>query len=458
MTDVLDETQQTWREDVPAETDSIRELVKSWASSTWAVVLLSVSQLGRMLEATDSRRGTDAFESVTRAVESQLNQEMRMFFQTGDQLQKGLTNAMFGDFTDADLSRLTARTAFDVARCVAATTACLSPGRQNRLAWLELQNKLETFNLFAHVDLAMDLPRPRVASLAELVERASKLGPYRSVWAMEGVGHLYAELCGARAIPVDLRGQAGALPASSLVALHAGAGLSFASRCLETITPQSADAEVRAALERFVTLCDENSHDAYLGATYEALGLAARNLHPQLLADIDRHLAEMSEELVGYFWHGVGRGIYFAPTNFLPNGGGRALNQALQESPHDLGRLNAVAGLVWALVLVNVRHPEVIANFLRDKADELNCDVFANGLYSAVVIWRDSSTDDEVLNAFCRYRPADLRTSALWETYVSAPCHEALLIHPVLRDGGCLGHVFRHQSRRHLVATPAPQS
>src|SRR5205085_2866059 len=105
------------------------------------------------------------------------------------------------------------------------------------------------------------------------------------------------------------------VPTSSLAALHAGAGLSFAGRALGVLTPRSTAGEVRRALEQFVALCRANSHEGYVRAAYEALGLWTRNLSPQLMPSIDRQLAEADEEMVGYFWHGVGRALYFAPTN-----------------------------------------------------------------------------------------------------------------------------------------------
>jgi hypothetical protein len=449
-----EESQHTWRGDVSDQTNSIRELAKAWMRSAWAAALFGVSQIVRVRWENNSECRADSLESVTRAVESQLSEGMRMVFQTGDQLQRGITNAMFSALAgDAEVPRLAAKTAVDLAQFAAATAAALIPERENRLAWLELQNKLETFNLFAHVDLAMDLPRT-CASLAELVEHASCLGPYRSVWATEGVGHLYAELRSACGAHIDLGAQANALPSSSLVALHSGAGLSFAGRCLEAITARSAGAQVRATLDRFVALCNENSHQAYVGAAYEALGLATRNLHPHLLSDIDRYLAEIDEELVAYFWHGVGRGIYFAPTNLLPNGAmsRRIVKQAQQEPPHDLARLNALSGLIWALVLVNIRHSEIIEAFMRDNDGELDGELFANALCSAAVIWRDSSPHDNSLSALCRHRPPDARTAALWDSRVSRRCNEVVNhYYPMLRNAG-LGRLFRHQSLSELMA------
>lgn len=436
-----------WCGDV-VQTDSVRELVKSWVRASWAAALFGASQIAGVFGRDDSEHMANAPEAVTRVVESQLSEGVRMLFQAGDEMQRDITNALFSPLSRGfEIPRLTAKMAIDLAQFTAGTAATVIPGR-SQVAWLELQNKLETFNLFAHVDLTMDLPRTNT-SLADLIERAMRLGPYRSVWATEGIGHFYAESSGTSA--VNLRTAAPTLPRSSLIALHSGAGLSFAGRCLELIAARHTDAQVNAILDQFYVLCDGNSHESYAGATYEALGLATRNLYPQLLADIDRSLAETDEEMLAYFWHGVGRAIYFAPTNLVPdsNGSERLVKQAQEEPPHVLARLNALSGLVWALVLVNVRHPQVLEAFLRANVRKLNWEVVQSALCSAALIWRDSSPDDGALTVLCRHHPSDAETAALWSTHVSRPCTEVLRHYPALRNVG-LGRLFRHRPMSEL--------
>jgi len=374
-----------------------------------------------------------------------------MFLQASYQLQRDITNVMFSPFSPSgDVPRLTTKMALDMAQCAAGTAATLLPDGDSQVAWLELQNKLEAFNLFAHVDLDLDLCS--ADSLASLVERASRLGSYRSVWAIEGVGHFYAGLSRTSSPGIDLKTRANALPPSSLVPLHSGAGLSFAGRCLDALATRSTDAQLRAALQEFFALCDENSHESYVGATYEALGLTTRNLHPHLVADIHRHLAKIDERLVAYFWHGVGRAIYFAPTNFLPDASTsqRYLQQVQAESPHALARLNVLSGMIWALVLVNVRHPKVLEAFIRANARELNPEVFESALCSAALIWCDSSPDDESLNALCSHHPSGGELQAIWEAHVSRPCLEVLKHYAALKETG-LGRLFRHRPLSELI-------
>lgn len=437
-----------------AETKSIREFVKSWMAFNWAAALFGVSQIAELLGKSNLEWRANSLEMVTRSVKSELSEDIKLVFQSGDCLQRGLTTSMFCLLGGkVDISRLLTKTAVDLAQCATGTAAVLFPASENQLAWLELQNKLETFNLFAHVDLELDLLRKN-ACLREDVVRASRLGSYRSVWAIEGVGHFYAELDDTSGHPLNLTTEADALPRSSLVALHSGAGLSFADRCLETITAWHTDTQVRTTLERFIALCNEKSHEAYVGAAYEALGLVTRNLHPHLLLEIDHHLAALDEELVAYFWHGVGRGIYFAPTNFLPDGKSprRVIKQIEQESPHELARLNALSGLTWALVLVNIRHPRILEAFISDNFSKLNRENFASALCSAAMVWCESSPEDKALTALWKHRPSDGQIARFWNAYVSEPGSSVMNEYSLAARNTGLGRLFRHRSLSELFA------
>jgi hypothetical protein len=233
-------------------------------------------------------------------------------------------------------------------------------------------------------------------------------------------------------------------------------GLSLANRSLATIKPNGGAGEMRKALLRFFALCNGNARDGYAGTVYESLGLVARNLYPQMATIIDRQLAEVNEELAEYFWHGVGRAIYFAPTNFAPCIGSslRAASAALQEPPHALARRNALAGLAWAATLVNIRQPQILETFLRRAGRRrLDDDAFANGVSCAVSVWRDAAPDDPCLQAFCRYRPraSDPAMVALWNRLVAEPCEHALLSYDSVKARGRFGELFRYQSMWRVI-------
>ncbi len=339
---------------------------------------------------------------------------------------------------------------FDMMQLSAAAVRWLAPWRETRRGLQEFENKLEAFNLFVHVDSVLAIPSQGEVYLPELIRKAEALEPYRAVWATEGLGYYLATRISEQGeAPRNLlNDQHGELPARSLAALHAGMGLAIADRLMKSISPGSHDSEIRRMLDRFVMVCRDNSRTGYLGAAYESLGLVTRNLNPQMIQKLDQELGKMDEDLVGYFWHGVGRGIYFVPTNFLPDGNsGRALKMTCQEPPHELGRRNALAGLAWAMTLVNIRHPEILESFLRDHGSQLgDSDAFINGVSSSVIIWRDSTVDDPSLKAFCTYQPdsSDRTMVERWEQMVRRPCLRALeYVYPALKARRRLGEVFR---------------
>jgi len=234
-------------------------------------------------------------------------------------------------------------------------------------------------------------------------------------------------------------------------------GASFAKRVLARVKPHGPVSEVRKALSQFVALCNSNSSDGYVEATYESLGLIARTLYPHLVQVIDREIPECYPDLLSYFWHGIGRAIYFAPTNFPPFNSSpwRAVEMSQREPVHEVGRLNALAGLVWALTLVNIRQPQILENLLKHHRTELMIgNALANGASSAIMIWHDSTVNDPDLDKFLSYQPktSDSACSDLWIKQVREPCRGALRqIYPALKEHDCLGEAFRYQSLAALV-------
>ena len=405
-------------------------------------------------------KATEAIGSIVLATEDQFDDAIKVTFRAGDQLQRGLVDLMYNILAlEAFTPRSMTRMAFDMVRQSAEAFKLLMPGQDSRVAWMEFGNKLQAFDLFEHVDSTLRLRPCSAVPLTDLIEKASALGSYFAVWATEGLGHYYAERFWEQTGTARnlLTGDgASAVPEKSLAPLHAGMGLSFANRLLEQITPQSHPGYIQEVLRQFVMLCDTNSRNGYQGAAYESLGLVARNLYPQMVQTIDEQLSEIDSGLVGYFWHGVGRAIYFAPTNFLPGAISRfrGVEMTRQESPHELARLNTLAGLIWALTLVNIRQPEIMQSLLKHHGDRLSeSDAFSNGLSSSIIIWRDATQNDDYIARLCQYQPSDPTLGELWDSLIKRPCENALQnYYGVLKKHNFIGEVFRYQSLPELVA------
>ena len=332
------------------------------------------------------------------------------------------------------------------------------PGRDSAIAWRNAQNNAEIIQLVAHVSSVLPPPGSQ-APLPELVAKCYALGSFPSLWAVEGLGHWYADsvyerteqphglLTGARA---------NGLPEKSLTMLHAGIGMSFAKRNLDGLKATSPAAELRKSVEEIVRLCKDSSQEGYAGAAIESLGLASRFLHgTAMVRAIEDQLAAIQADLVGYLWHGAGRAMYFSPPNFMPawRTPWRAVAMCRSEPQNDLGRRNALAGFAWAVTLVNMRFPIILETLLKYHGEEfLQDDAFPNGVASSLVMRYDISPDDPTIRAFHEYRPSDSKLASLWDRLVKTPCDLALSrYHAILQKHRHIEEVFRYQDLGALV-------
>lgn len=308
----------------------------------------------------------------------------------------------------------------------------------------ELHNKLQAFYLFQHVDSVLNLSAANL-SLPEMLDRTVTLGPFFSVWATEGLGHYYTRNRIGSNFPERLLWDGGSsLPPASLVPLHAGMGLALA----ESVMNRECNSRILA--DRFPAICRKNAREGYSGVALEALGLVVRSLRPDLMAHLDREFSQTNEQLLAYFWHGVGRGIYFTLANCLPwIAPWQGYQMCLQEPPHLLGRNNALAGFAWALTLVNIQYPQVLAAFLKHHQANLRHEnAVANGIFSALVIWLESAPKDVSVQILRSYRTEHFGPSlaGIWNRCVRRPCNEALDQHTQIQHRGNLGDLFRYQS------------
>src|SRR5439155_1205221 len=110
-----------------------------------------------------------------------------------------------------------------------------------------------------------------------------------------------------------------------------------------------------------------------------------------------------SKDARDFFWHGAGRSMYFSPINFLP--GFSPFRMSAQRPPDERARLSARAGAAWAFTVVNKRTPDVMANFLRQRSDEISeNDAFSNGILSTLIISSDVVPNDPYVRGYCTYK------------------------------------------------------
>jgi hypothetical protein len=446
----------------------MREFTKSALSLPWALSLFGVEQLANVLLPQHSARAMAALDAVTQATGAQLSELMQGLFLLGDTVQRETTDWAYSLLTP-EVFNPRSRVTAELVQQSAELFRDLNPLQGGTLTLQELQNKAQVFTLVRAIPNTLQLPsEPPYAPLLEVVRRAYAMDPYPTLWAVEGIGHWYGDTFFARhAVPQGILTEASArdLPAASLTMLHAGIGMSFAQHWLQTVNHLSSRAAMRHALEQILTLCRENSRPGYVGAALESLGLIAQNgqfyneTRPDAMVQmVSRELAEMDQEACAYFWHGVGRAHYFLPIHFVPGYGSiwHAVGMVRRAAPNHLAWLNAIAGLAWAVTMVNIRHPQVVANFVHDHGAQLAADDgFANGVASSLMMRYDTTPGAPFIVPFYQYQPDpdQVEAARLWESQVRLPAHLALQeYYPVLRHHGRLGEIFRYQSLPALVA------
>ena len=422
----------------------------------WTMSQVGVEQIVGLLASDESDEGkgfadraATALEIWTQATGDELDRLVAAAINAGDDLTGDLSEQSFHLFSPETLAPGSTKKSFDLLEQAVEALEKATPPGEARAAWRELGNKLQSFGTFRYVDSMLQLDSTTELSLSELVEKAGSLEPYAAVWSTEGLGHYWTERAWERGErpsrlltdePID-RG---------LLALHAGMGLSLARHALRSLDAESSVDDIDRQLHHFVDLCRDNSKEGYAEVALEALGLIGRTLHPERVAAIDQQLTHLYPEILPYFWHGVGRGSYFLPFSLVPRPGSasRALELLRREAPNELAWANALSGLAWPLILVNIRQPEIIESFVVQHGDELRAtDAFASGAGAAIATWFDSTGGDQHLVRFCQHRanPAEEGRTRLWEGQVREPCREALKeYYPALQERGLLGNLFRY--------------
>jgi hypothetical protein len=430
----------------------------SFVACPWAASLFGVQQLANLMSGNGDRKAEIAFYTVTGTVQEQFAANPAIFGlnQLGDRLQQSAVDFAWDvlrlkPFDPAWVSRTAGaaiRGAFDAARA-------LTPGDNLSFTADVLRNTFAVVNLVNRAPAMLNLP-PGELDLREAVDRAYSIGgDYASLWLVEGLGGEYAGRNWSGDGPFKgllTSGRSEKLPEKCLLMMHAGMGISFARQLVRLLTPYTAGAELDAALRQFIALVKANARAGYQGPAYESLGLVTRTWYRRMVPAIDARLWGLDQEVLEYFWHGVGRAIYFDPRYLLP--GATPFEGVQHEAPHQLGLLNGVAGAAWAFTLVNIRQPEVLLTLLRLYSAILGTtDAFTNGMVSAILMAGDMIPGDPNSRRLCGCAPfADPGLTATWNRMIGTPCRRGMTeYYPILKSRGRLGEVFRYQNFDALV-------
>jgi len=434
----------------------MRQLLRSVTAFSWAQSLFLARQTAALATAWLPDSAPDdavreGFDGVRRALAGELDGMILGTYQVADALQRDVVDLLAPDdvWSPADWMR----SALAAAAVGGRTARYLTPTPSGCDAWRELGNKLEVYLLVKQVARRIGVPAAgEPFDLESLVERCYALGDFAALWAVEGLGHDYASHFwppeGSGGWPEGLLqgARSAGLPAKSLTMLHAGIGLAFAQRLLAGAPGE----RTTAAVADVLAACRESSRPGYEGAAIESLGLVTRTFHGDLVGEVDAALRRLGEESArGFFWHGVGRALYFLPINFLPAGDTtwRPFEMGLAEAPDPQARANVLAGLGWAFTLVNMRQPTLLERLLLEPfGRRLEAESgFANGVASSILMRTDTTPSAAIIDRFLAHRPAE-RVAGPWNLLVAEPSRRALEhVYPRFRRQGRLGEIFRYR-------------
>ena len=427
----------------------MRDLTKSMLTFPWAVTMLAIQQASNLMKPTEGGavKAAAAFDAVTHATEQQLDGWMKQTYQFGSTVQKTLVDLMMLRPPAVDSSSLM-RMAAEM-QSSPFFQAAMKYGPPP-IGWLdsfrvakddapavrqEFENKVHIIQLVTAVHGQLGLDSGTDETLPSLIDKASIMSTFPRLWAVEGLGNYFGDKAieESKKTGVEPKGlltdPAVVLPPWTLTMLHAGIGMSFAKAVLADLAPTSSPDVVQAAIRRFVTLCRTSSRPGYAGAAIESLGLATRTLYLNLVSLIDQQILVVAPEIRGYFWHGAGRAMYFSPMFMLPsfNAPWRMIAALETETPDEAAYRDALAGISWAITVVNMRHPNVMATFLKHhRALAEKNDAYTNGVTSSMMMRLDTTRDDASIDPFIAYDPpGDPVVVAAWRSLVSIPCDRA---------------------------------
>lgn len=248
-------------------------------------------------------------------------------------------------------------------------------------AWLELAARLHAFRRFRFGVRRGTAPTPQAA-----VAGWPAAGCGDALWIVEGWAYGRARRALAAGEPWrSAVGEEG--PRRWVVPLRCGAALAFA----ETGRRENGLPEEWRLL------------------VWEAAGFLASVRHPWRRRGLAAEAAARGIGCEHAFWHGVGRGLYFAPIQLLPRR--RPARPARLRRLAPPGRQASVAaGIALAAVLTNLERPEVVA---RPMVASPPKGAAASGAGAAMAIWRHG-TGREIPPALIAAAPEAARGAARW--------------------------------------------
>ncbi len=398
------------------------EWVKVLSRLGWTASLYGAERWVQAVQGRSSGRDLDLLAADLR---SRMGSGWKLLCRAGEDLQtEGW--ALLKDPTEGGMAALGEALASQARQGL---NSLLAPER-GKLARLEFRNRMEVYRLVVESHGSIESSADEGFDLAAAVEGVLGLEPRRQLWAFEGLGHAY----GAAALhhsdePAHLLASPTGcdIPETGWPMLHAGLGLAIAEACLAGLGIDEETTAVDRSLKRFLRLCQINARPGHVRGAWDSLGFYARSQAPEWFEPISRAIeARGDRTLLGMFWHGAGRALYFLPSCAAASLVGEDLmvKLALRDAKTPYALENLQAGLGLASTLTNLAQPAVVERLLGAQGDRL-LPGFSQGVASAAVIRSALTPDWTAVEAWLSHRPAQ-ENSLIWEEAARLPFCQGL--------------------------------
>ncbi len=313
-----------------------------------------------------------------------------------------------------------------------------------------MRTRFEVYFLVSAVSRLTGAEQQWPFPLKEVVSRSDGLPAYQALWVLEGTGFEYTRSAfkeKALERPLCGRNVVQELPRRSWLMLQIGMGLGISFTLLDRV--EKLDSGIfHQRLQQVVDLCRTHAVDEqYATVSLESLGFAVGLYHSGLIAPADEWIAARYPELRDGFWGGIGRSRMFTPLNFLPGAYGVAFSDLELLAPDERTRTRAFTGLAFAVITVNVRHPEILDRlWIRPHAELLLSNRgWAIGMISAALLRWESTPGFGPFEALAAYGSmlASVRQREVWRQLITEPIEQARSgIFPGVSERGNWGDIL----------------
>eukprot|EP01084_Bolivina_argentea_P239526 402585_1 len=307
-----------------------------------------------------------------------------------------------------------------------------------------------------------------IGSINESINKCRNQYDFESLWIVEGIGSHYTfnKLQNEDSFLNDVDINSNPLfydqfnheHAPNLCMLHAGMGFSLAKYYVTKYKLNNYDIKY---IDKFIEISNRVSINGYKGCSIESLGLISLWLlynENNIIYKIDQQV--MNSVYRKYYWHGVGRMLYFHPFNNIPwynddipHQSFKLLNKLYLNNCNNndlLCQYNMISGLMWAIVLVNMRHPNILINILKYIDNEYDIQLqecVKKGIVSAVAMRYIHSGKQytHYLSHFLTYKRDNSEEGLLWKKYIIQPVGSNLrLIIEKIHKGSSFDLIFKY--------------